>query len=259
MLRWQGDSFRIDEFEYVCRPLAINAFPSEPGRFCLLKPTDAVDAFEKLLLQLRPRTIVEVGMYDGASTAFFQEVARPTKIVGFDGRQNPSPALTDFIERRHLGAILRPYYNVDQRDARRLREVIDSEFGGPVDLVVDDASHLLHETRQTFNALFPKVAPGGTYVIEDWWWAHAAMPIWLDEPPLTILVFELLLASAYEPDIVASVTASRDWAQVIRGPATLDEHFDLSACYGDRGRALLPDARRATEPDEQPSSGLNPL
>jgi hypothetical protein len=28
---------------------------------------------------------------------------------------------------------------------------------------------------------------------------------------------------------------------VIRGPATLDEHFDLSACYGDRGRALLPD------------------
>jgi Methyltransferase domain len=250
MPRWRGDSFTIDEIEYVCRPLAVNAFPSEPGRFCLLKPTDAVDAFEQLLLQLRPRTIVEVGIHDGASTAFFQEIARPAKIVGFDVRQNPSPALTDFIERRHLGAMLRPYYNVDQGDARRLREIIDFEFGGPVDLVVDDASHLLEPTRQTFNALFPKLVPGGTYLIEDWWWAHAALPIWLDEAPLTVLIFELLLASAYAPDIVASVTASRDWARVVRGPATLDEAFDLSACYGDRGRALLPDAWRAGEPDE---------
>jgi hypothetical protein len=250
MVEWRDDSFSIDKFEYVCRPLAVNAFPSEPGRFCLLKPTDAVDAFEELLLQLRPRTIVEVGMHDGASTAFFHEIARPTKIVGFDGRQNPSPALTDFIERRHLHAVLRPYYSVDQGDARRLREVIDFEFGDPLDLVVDDASHLLNPTRQTFNALFPKLAPGATYVIEDWWWAHAAMPIWPDEAPLTVLIFELLLASAYEPGAVASVTASRDWAHVIRGPAMLDETFDLSACYGDRGRALLPEAWRPSEPDE---------
>ena len=250
MVRWRGDSFRIDEIEYACRPLAVNAFPSEPGRFCLLKPPDAVDAFEELLVQLRPRTIVEMGMHDGASTAFFQEVVRPSKIVGFDGRQNPSAALTDFIERRHLEAILRPYYNIDQSDARRLREVLDFEFGEPVDLVVDDASHLLNETRQTFNALFPRLVPGGSYVIEDWWWAHAEMPIWLDEAPMTILIFELLLASAYEPGIVASVTASRDWARVVRGPAMLDDTFDISACYGNRGRALLPDAWRPSEPDE---------
>ena len=62
-------------------------------------------------------------------------------------------------------------------------------------------------------------------MIEDWWWAHAAMPIWLDEAPLTVLIFELLLASAYEPDIVASVTASRDWAQ--RGPRAGDARRGL--------------------------------
>ena len=244
MLRWRGDSFRIDEFEYVCRPLAVNSFPSEPGRFCLLKPIDAVEAFEELLLRVRPRSIVEVGMHDGASTAFFEQIARPAKIVGFDLRKDSSPALTDFIERRQLRSILRPYYNVDQSDAQHIREIIDFEFDGPVDLVVDDASHLLNPTRQTFNALFPALGPGGIYVIEDWWWAHAERPIWIDEAPLTALVFELLLASAYEPEIVASVTASRDWASVIRGPTTLDETFDLSACYGDRGRDLLPDMWR---------------
>src|SRR5947209_6762742 len=116
MLRWTGDSFAIQEFEYVCRPLAVNAFPSESGRFCLLKPRDAVEAFERLLHELQPSMIVEVGMHDGASTALFAEIARPMKIVGFDRRHNPSAALADFVERRGLTEVLRPYYGIDQGD-----------------------------------------------------------------------------------------------------------------------------------------------
>jgi hypothetical protein len=240
MLRWTGNSFAIRDVEYVCRPLGVYAFPSEPGRFCLLKPRDAVEAFEHLLQDLRPRTIIEIGMNDGASTAFFADLAQPEKIVGVDRRHKPGVALDDFIERRHLGSVVRPYYDVDQGDESRLREIVDSEFDEPVDVIIDDASHLLDLTRRTFNLLFPALRPGGTYVIEDWWWAHAARQIWPDEMPLTLLVFELLLVCAYEPEIVANVTASRDWALVTRGSATLDDTFDVSASYGERGRALLP-------------------
>ena len=38
----------------------------------------------------------------------------------------------------------------------------------PFDLVVDDASHHGDLTGATYRLLWPLVAPGGWYVIEDW-------------------------------------------------------------------------------------------
>jgi len=43
------------------------------------------------------------------------------------------------------------------------------------DLIVDDASHVGHLTRASFGLLWPLVAPGGFYVIEDWW---IGSPLW---------------------------------------------------------------------------------
>jgi Methyltransferase domain len=40
--------------------------------------------------------------------------------------------------------------------------------GGPFDLIVDDASHDGNLTRKSFDLLWPLLAPGGFYVIEDW-------------------------------------------------------------------------------------------
>ena len=34
--------------------------------------------------------------------------------------------------------------------------------------MIDDASHLLMPTERSFDALFPRVRPGGAYIIEDW-------------------------------------------------------------------------------------------
>ncbi|MDF5753461.1 class I SAM-dependent methyltransferase [Spongiactinospora sp. TRM90649] len=38
---------------------------------------------------------------------------------------------------------------------------------GPFDIVVDDGSHVSSHVITAFNALFPHVSPGGTYVVED--------------------------------------------------------------------------------------------
>ena len=38
---------------------------------------------------------------------------------------------------------------------------------GPIDLLIDDGSHLQEDIRTSFEVLFPYVAPGGFYVIED--------------------------------------------------------------------------------------------
>ncbi|HEU5469266.1 MAG TPA: class I SAM-dependent methyltransferase [Actinophytocola sp.] len=56
-------------------------------------------------------------------------------------------------------------HQVDQGD----RAALDSfarEFG-PFDVVIDDGSHYSSDVITSFQALFPHVRPGGTYVVED--------------------------------------------------------------------------------------------
>ena len=244
MVSWiDADSFEIEGTQFVCCPALRGGFQSAPRRFCLVKPRSAVEAYERLLDSAAPKNIVEVGVFDGASSAFIAELARPRKLVGIDLAKPTSDALVEFIERRHLDDVVSMHFNVDQADASQLESIVAAEFGEEdLDLVIDDASHLLDATRRTFNALFPRLRPGATYIIEDWWWANTykSEVIWPDEAPLSSMVFELVLAGAYEPEIVANVTTNRNWALVTRGDAVIHaETFELSQCYGPRGRALM--------------------
>lgn len=229
------DAFTISDIEYVCRPIT-GRFPSTPDQFCLLKARWQVEWYSQLLSELGPRTVVEVGMYDGASMALCEELAHPRKLVGIDRRPTASTALNDFIATRGVQPTVRPFYGVDQTDVGRLDEILTAEFGDdPLDLVVDDASHLLDATRVTFNTVYPRLRPGGMYVIEDWP-MHVVPEM---SPPLTLLLFELTLACSDAPGVVANVTVNRNYAVVTRGPAELDAStFDLSQRYGPHARSL---------------------
>lgn len=52
-----------------------------------------------------------------------------------------------------------------QDDPAFLEKVI-SEMGG-IDIVLDDGSHTMRHVRRTLEIAFPKVSPGGVYMIED--------------------------------------------------------------------------------------------
>jgi MycE methyltransferase N-terminal len=52
-----------------------------------------------------------------------------------------------------------------QSDPAFLAELADRI--GPLDIVIDDGSHLSSDVLITFAALFPRLRPGGIYVIED--------------------------------------------------------------------------------------------
>jgi hypothetical protein len=74
---------------------------------------------------------------------------------------------------------------------------VKTEFSGPLDLIIDDASHMYGLTKTSFETLFPLLRPGGLYIIEDWAWGHwqefqAQDHPWAKETPLTKLVFELV-------------------------------------------------------------------
>jgi hypothetical protein len=44
---------------------------------------------------------------------------------------------------------------------------VAEQIAGEVDIVIDDASHTSHEQQIALGTLFPFVAPGGLYIIED--------------------------------------------------------------------------------------------
>ncbi len=63
------------------------------------------------------------------------------------------------------------HYGTSQDDELRLAQIINHDFGGVIDLAIDDASHFYDQTKASFKVAFPKVRPGGLYIIEDWTWS----------------------------------------------------------------------------------------
>jgi predicted O-methyltransferase YrrM len=231
--------------------------------FVLAKKRHMIERYQALMSGLGPKRIIELGIFQGGSAALFALLARPDRLVALDIEVDPVKGLEDFIDARDLRGRVHTYYGSDQSDGQGLRRMVADEFGDrPIDLVVDDASHLLGPTRASFNALFPHVRPGGVYVIEDWSWLHeievallaeiAADPAIrerLDEQarargridtPLSVLLFELILASAYAPQAFEQVLVADGWAQVVRGRGSLDpDTFDVSRIYSSMASSLL--------------------
>jgi demethylmacrocin O-methyltransferase len=102
----------------------------------------------------------------------------------------------------------------DQADAHLLTEL--TERMGPIDIVIDDGSHLSAHVLTSFQILFPALRPGGIYVIEDlqtsYWpgWNGGHLGTSIDY--LKSVVDELhhqdqLREGPYEPTIIAKTVA----------------------------------------------------
>lgn len=120
-----------------------------------------------------------------------------------------------------------------------------------VDIVLDDGSRSLEESRALFEALFPLLRPGARYVLEGWNAQHrirTAIAETLKDPsapdhdrvveqvsadlrrragtpappPLLRLAVELLLVRASEGDVIESVTVEDQRMVVVRGPGQVE-------------------------------------
>jgi hypothetical protein len=245
-LEWiADDEFFIDGIAFRCFGLMKPGARSEPDRFCIIKPRWQIERYEALIRRDAPKNIFELGIWAGGSTAFLAQLARPHKLVAVELASKPCAPLETFIDARGLRTSIATYYGVDQADSSRLLSILDREYPGEsLDLVVDDASHQVLQTRASFNALFPRLAPGGTYLIEDWSWAHSSggwvSPAWSERTPLSVFIFELMLVCAHHPEMVEGITVKEGSAFVRRGPAAIDAaSFDVAASYGPIGRALM--------------------
>lgn len=215
----------------------------EGADFLLFKERPLIDRYVALLEELRPRNIVELGVMEGGGTALLFALAHPNRLVAIDRRPPMDPRLREYVAREGLGETVRIHDDTDQADRRRLAEIIGAEFGDePLDLVVDDCSHLYEATKASFNELFPRLRAGGLYTIEDWPWAHEqpVADMWAGQVPLTRLVMELVLANPVVPDLIDELRIDAESVQVRRGEAKVDPlGFDISDHLDDTGRGFV--------------------
>ncbi|GJM37094.1 MAG: hypothetical protein DHS20C19_04610 [Acidimicrobiales bacterium] len=266
----------------------------------IMKPPALIEQMARTLAEVEPRTIVELGIHRGGSVAAIAELAQPDCHIAFELADGRVQALDAYIADTGSEDRIHLEYGVDQGDTLRVAALTDEHRGpAPIDLVFDDASHLYGPTKASFEALYPRMRPGGRFIIEDWAWtdslatamtqsfseldadarasraatvaddlraladeredtrladaadalraepttdnlvraARARAPF--AEAPLSALGIELLLAVAEVPDIVAQVTITPDWIDIVRGSADIDHSFRLADVLADHG-AVIP-------------------
>jgi predicted O-methyltransferase YrrM len=235
-----------------------------PGdRLVIRKGPRLVERYVEICKHFRHGAIVELGIEAGGSTALISLLAQPRKLVACELHDKPVAALTEFIDTHGASATVRPFYGVNQSDRARLAEIIDTEFPDQrLDLVIDDASHLYNETKASFEVLYPRLRPGGIFVIEDWkatrWAAKLVIASMQDRSspgfaereqrladaiakreklsstPLHFLGLELLQVCADASDVMSEITINENWIVARRGAAELDPAtFCISDHYAD--------------------------
>jgi SAM-dependent methyltransferase len=157
-------TFTIDGVEFVQGFMGT----STSGRFVITKQGPILDAYVGLLGESDGHTMVELGIYAGGSTALAVLLGNLKRLIAVDISE-PELALERFLDDRVLRGSVHTHYRLDQSDRVGLLATVQGDLGGDsIDIVIDDASHLLPETWASFETLFPLLRPGGRYIIEDW-------------------------------------------------------------------------------------------
>lgn len=244
-IEWRRDrsAFRMNGFDFLTVQTPGENPELSPGRNCFLfhKTKQLVDDYLRFLRELPRREpfegVLELGLYAGGSTPFWYELLRPRKLVGIDIQdRNDDEYLREYVAKRGLEAVVETHWRTSQSDRAALGAIVAKAFGGAgLDFVVDDASHLYDQTRASFEILFPKLRPGGLYLIEDWAWFHwrGLEEGWGEREPLTRLVRELVeLVGSTRERLVDGLEVRGGFVCARRGPApgaelepfSLDDH-----------------------------------
>jgi cephalosporin hydroxylase len=120
--------------------------------------THRLDVFYEHILESRrekPLTLLEIGVRHGASLRSWYEYLPQVIIAAID----KNPECEQYTNDRTS------IFIGNQSDKALLARVV--EHTGPLDIVIDDASHKQIDQQASFRTLWPHVKQGGVYVIED--------------------------------------------------------------------------------------------
>jgi hypothetical protein len=171
-----GQKFVIE----VAVPTAKDRRPSTSEAFTIVKNEPYLRAYEDLASGFSPRSLLELGIFEGGSYVFLDKLFKPRRISAVDIRRRPVEPLLDYVSHSENRFV---HFGTSQCDGERLREIVRGELANELDLVVDDASHTYEETKMSF---------------EDWSWAHhpgyqSLHAAFADRYALSNLLFEQIM------------------------------------------------------------------
>jgi spermidine synthase len=123
----------------------------------------------------RVRSILEIGVFQGASLCALAEYFPSARVEGIDVADSLTDAFRGWWAEHAERVAISCHAGVPEEPTPEFLARVDSM--GVYDLIIDDAAHTYRVSRTAFDALFlDHLAPGGVYVIEDWgttywpWW-----------------------------------------------------------------------------------------
>ncbi len=102
--------------------------------------------------------ILEMGVHRGDSLEMLAEYFPAGLVVGVDAEVPERAWSTPRIKA----------YAALQDDARVYARIMAENAITEFDLIIDDCAHIGSTAAASFQILFPKLKPGGLYIIEDW-------------------------------------------------------------------------------------------
>ncbi len=132
-------------------------FNANPGRL-MNKWKHYLDVYHRHFARYRGQacTLLEFGVFHGGSLQMWRHYLGPkARIVGVDVNPRLSELNEPGIE-IHIG---------DQADRRFLAEL--AQKVGPIDILIDDGGHQMHQQIATLEGLYGAVKPEGVLLVED--------------------------------------------------------------------------------------------
>ncbi len=151
-----------------------------------------VPFYEAALQQLdNCERILEFGVFKGESIRWLLSKYPGAKIFGSDILDlQPQWPIADNVR----------YLHVDQGIQRSIQQLFD-DIGAPLDLIIEDGSHLPEHQKNCLIKSFDHLRPGGIYILEDIHTSHPSHPYYQKSgskyigPLHLLLCFEHLMAN----------------------------------------------------------------
>jgi hypothetical protein len=131
-LVWHSDRMLLGDLVFRLQHYANDNWELGTECFLFYKIKGLVDQyanFWSLRPNFRARNILELGMWDGGSLAFWFEYFEPDKLVGIDLQQKEdTPYFKRYKTARGLEQKIKTYWGTHQGNSTRLREIVHTEF-----------------------------------------------------------------------------------------------------------------------------------
>jgi SAM-dependent methyltransferase len=138
----------------IARRICVNAdATAKPVKFYAIYDRYFADFSDRAI------TLLELGVHSGESLKVWASYFPQGNIIGVDITESAA----DFSAYPNIA-----FEPGDQADPDRLNEILLSHAPVGLDIIIDDASHIGHKSAASYATLFPRLKPGGLYVIEDW-------------------------------------------------------------------------------------------